>query len=269
MENLQGSSKEMVRDVLHTFLRKRSWPEAFGVAVLATLAGTVGFGIAFLSRSARKRLKRDGEEPLLRTNADRRWLERERTEFTRQLATIIESSDEAILSKDTDLRITSWNQAAERMFGYKASEAIGQSVLFIIPENRSSEDKLMMHRIQLSRKAERYESERRRKDGTVFPVSLTISPILDATDAVVGVSTIMRDISESKRIEDERQVFLSFFENSPDFIGITNQNWKPVYLNPAGRKMVGLPLDHPVKDTESFEYFPRDQRAFLPDVIIP
>src|SRR5262245_61907446 len=155
------------------------------------------------------------------------------------------------------------------MFGYKASEAIGQSVLLIIPENRSSEDQLMMHRIQLSRKAERYESERRRRDGTVFPVSLTISPILDATEAVVGVSTIMRDISESKRIEDERQVFLSFFENSPDFIGITNQNWKPVYLNPAGRKMVGLPLDHPVKDTESFDYFPRDHRAFLPDVIIP
>src|SRR5262249_35212287 len=141
-------------------------------------------------------------------------------DLTRRLATIVESCDEAILSKDTDLRIISWNQAAERMFGYKASEAVGQWVRFIIPENRVSEDQLMMRRIQQSRKAERFESERRRKDGTVFPVSLTISAILDSTNTVVGVSTVMRDISERKRIEDERQVFMSFFENSPDFIGI-------------------------------------------------
>jgi PAS domain S-box-containing protein len=244
-------------NIIDPLKKRRSWPFAIAVAGLASLAGTVGFGIAFLNRSARKALKRDDEEQLLRLGV------------TRQLATIIESSDEAILSKDTDLRITSWNHAAERMFGYKASEAIGQSVRFIIPENRLSEDQRMMQRIQQSRKAERSESERRRRDGTVFPVSLTISPILDSTDTVVGVSTIMRDISERKRIEDERQVFMSFFENSPDFIGITNPNWKPVYLNPAGRKMVGLPLDHPVKDTEASEYFPHDRRAFLTDVIIP
>jgi PAS domain S-box-containing protein len=102
----------------------------------------------------------------------------------------------------------------------------------------------------------------------MFPVSLTISPILDATDTVVGVSTIMRDISERKRIEDERQVFMSFFENSPDFIGIVDPNWKPVYVNPAGLKMVGLPLDYPVKDTKVSEYLTPDQRAFLTDVIV-
>src|SRR5262249_44420548 len=122
-----------------------------------------------------------------------------------------------------------------------------------------AEEQSMMERIQQSGKAERFESERRRSDGTIFPVSLTISPIHDETGTVVGVSTIMRDITERKRNENERQVFMSFFENSPDFIGITSPNWKPVYLNPAGRKMVGLPLDHPVKDTESSEYFPRDQ----------
>jgi PAS domain S-box-containing protein len=202
----------------------------------------------------------------------RRRLERERTEClaaARQLATIIEYCDEAILSKDTDLRITSWNHAAERMFGYKASEAIGQSVQFIIPENRLSEDQSMMQRIEQSRKAEHFESERRRRDGTVFSVSMTFSPILDATDRVVGVSTIMRDISESKRIEGERQVISSFFENSPDFIATGEPNGKPVYINPAGLKMVGLPLDHPVKDTEASEYFPPDQRAFLTDVIVP
>jgi len=72
--------------------------------------------------------------------------------------------------------------AAERMFGYKASEVIGQSVLIIIPENQRREDRLLMQRIQENRNVERFESERRRKDGTVIPVSLTVSPILDAND---------------------------------------------------------------------------------------
>jgi PAS domain S-box-containing protein len=209
---------------------------------------------------------------IFRDITERRVLERERTQslrVTRLLASIVESSDEAILSKDTDLRITSWNRAAERMFGYKASEAIGQSVRLIIPENRLNEDQAMMQRIQKSRKVERFESERLRRDGTVFPVSLTVSPIHDAADTVVGVSTVMRDISERKRIEEERQVFLSFFENSPDFIAIGDPNSKPVYINPAGLKMVGLPLDHPVKDTEASKYFPPDQRPFVTDVIVP
>src|SRR5262245_6464646 len=127
----------------------------------------------------------------------------------------------------------------------------------------------MMQRIHQSRRVERFESERRRKNGTVFPVSLTISPIHDATDTVVGVSTVMRDISERKRIEDERQVFMSFFENSVDYIGIADPNWRPVYVNPAGRKMVGLPLDYPIKNTTTSDYLPPDQRAFLTDVIVP
>jgi PAS domain S-box-containing protein len=235
--------------------KRRSWSFAIAVAGLATLAGTVGLGIGFLSR--KKALKRDEEKQLLRLHSPR------------QLETIVDSCDEAILSKDTHLRITSWNRAAERMFGYKASEAIGQSIHFIIPKDRLSEDQLMMHRIQRSRKAERFESERLRRDGTVFPVSLTISPILDATDTVVGVSTVMRDITEGKRIDDERQVFMSFFENSPDFIGIAGPNWKPVYINPAGLKMVGLPLDYPIKKTEIFEYIPPDQRGFVTNAILP
>jgi PAS domain S-box-containing protein len=237
--------------------KRRSWPFSIGVAGLATLAGTVGFGIGFLSRSAKRALKRDEEEQLLRLRV------------TDQLATIVNTCDEAILSKDTDLRILSWNRAAERMFGYKASEVIGQSVGLIIPENRQREEQRMMQRIQQSRKVERFESERLRRDGTVFPVSLTISPIHDAAGTVVGVSTVMRDITERKRVEDERQVFMSFFENSVDFIGIVDPNWRPVYINPAGLKMVGLPLDHSVEQTTSSDYFPPDQRAFLTDVIVP
>src|SRR5215831_683421 len=121
----------------------------------AILAGTVGFAIGFFSRSTKVALTRDEEDQLFSLHT------------TRQLETIVDSCDEAILSKDTDLRILSWNHAAERMFGYKASEAIGQSVRFIIPENRIGEEQQMMERIQHSGNAERFESERRRRDGTI------------------------------------------------------------------------------------------------------
>src|SRR5262249_41894391 len=114
------------------------------------------------------------------------------------------------------------------MFGYKASEAIEHSVMLIIPEKRHHEEQGLMKSIQQMRKVESFKSERLRRDGTIFPVSLTISPIHDATGTVVGVSTVMRDMTERKRAEDERQVFIAFLENSVDFIGIVDPNWKPV-----------------------------------------
>src|SRR5262249_7323524 len=78
----------------------------------------------------------------------------------------------------------------------------------------------------------------------------------------------VRDISERKRIEDERQVFVSFLENCADFIGIADPNGKPVYVNPAGRRMVGLPVDLPLEKTRIPDYYSPDQRAFASDVIV-
>jgi PAS domain S-box-containing protein len=208
---------------------------------------------------------------VFRDVTERRRIEMEKRESSRvahQLAAIVESCDDAILSKDLNLSITSWNRAAERMFGYTASEAIGQSVQLIIPENRLSEEESVMRRIRRGEKVEHLETDRCRKDSTVFPVLLTISPIHDASGAVVGASSILRDITERKRIDDERRVFLSFFENSPDFIGIAGPNGKPVYVNPAGRRMVGLPADYPIDKTQILDYYPPDQRAFASDVIV-
>jgi PAS domain S-box-containing protein len=209
---------------------------------------------------------------IFRDITERRRLERERKEsfrIARQLAAIVESCDDAILSKDLDLRITSWNHAAEQMFGYSALEVIGRSVRLIIPENHLTEEEGVMQRIQRGEKVEHLETERCRKNGTVFPVLLTISPVHDATGIVAGASTIVRDITERKRIEDERQVFMSFFENSPDFIGIADPDGKSVYINPAGRRMVGLPADYPIENTHIPEYYAAGQRAFACDVIVP
>jgi PAS domain S-box-containing protein len=216
--------------------------------------------------------KTRGAVLIFRDIIERRRLERERKEATRaahQLAAIVESCDDAILSKGLDLRITSWNLAAERMFGYTASEAIGQPVQLIIPENRLAEEAGVMQRIQRGEKVARFETERRRKNGARFPVLLTISPLHDAAGTVAGASAIVRDITERKQREEERQVFVSFLENSLDFVGIADPNGAPVYLNPAGRRMVGLPADYPIEKTQIIDYYTPDQRALASETILP
>jgi PAS domain S-box-containing protein len=145
---------------------------------------------------------------IFRDITERRRIEIEReasSRTSRQLADIVESSDDAILSKDLDLRITSWNHAAEEMFGYTASEAIGQTVRIIIPETRWSEEEDVMQLIRGGRKVEHHETERRRKDGTVIPVSVSISPVHGTAGVVVGASTIVRDITHQRAVEEERE----------------------------------------------------------------
>jgi PAS domain S-box-containing protein len=146
---------------------------------------------------------------IFRDITERRRAELERSTGGRlvtQLAAIVESCDDAIVGKDLNLHITSWNRAAEQMFGYTASEAIGQSILFIVPKDRLSEEEEVVRRIRRGQKVEHLETERRRKDGTTIPVSLTISPIRDEFGTIVGASKIARDITERKRaVEAERE----------------------------------------------------------------
>lgn len=126
-------------------------------------------------------------------------------EDRRLLASIVDSSDDAIISKDLEGRLTSWNRAAERMFGYTAEEAIGQSVAMLLPPERSNEFNYNMERIRRGEKVVHHETLRRKKDGTVFETALTISPMHDETGRIMGASKIGRDISAAKRAERERQ----------------------------------------------------------------
>ena len=116
----------------------------------------------------------------------------------RHFAKIVDSSDDAIVSKDLNGTILSWNAAAERMFGYTAEEAIGQSIRVIIPGDRQSEEDEVLRRIRAGKSVTHFETERLRKNGTLIPISLTISPIFDAENNVIGASKIARDISERK-----------------------------------------------------------------------
>ncbi len=131
--------------------------------------------------------------------------ERKRGEDASQrLAAIVESSGDAIISKDLDGRITSWNEAAEHLFGYKPDEVIGKPITILIAPDRQQEEPAILERIRRGERIDHYETVRRRKDGTLFDISLTLSPIRDENGRIVGASKIGRDISERVRSERRR-----------------------------------------------------------------
>ncbi len=130
--------------------------------------------------------------------------ERKRSEQKRaELAAIVESSDDAIVSRDVNGIITSWNRGAEKLYGYTAPEAIGKPVTILMTPERADEDPANLARILGGETVQPYETVRRRKDGTLVEVSLTVSPIISETGAVVGASKIARDISDRKRQQRE------------------------------------------------------------------
>jgi PAS domain S-box-containing protein len=124
------------------------------------------------------------------------------------MAAIVESSDDAIISKDLNGVITSWNDGAERLFGYAAVEVVGKSVTILIPASRADEEPYILERIRRGEKIDHYETVRRRKDGSEVDISLTVSPVRDVSGKVIGASKIARDITERKRAEIEREELL-------------------------------------------------------------
>jgi PAS domain S-box-containing protein len=129
-------------------------------------------------------------------------------QFSRQLASIVESSDDAIVAKDFDGVVTSWNRGAERVFGYTADEVIGKSITILMPPDRYDEELRILDRIRRGERIEHYETVRRRKDGSLIDISLTVSPIRTAEGRIVGASKIARDITERK-VSEARQVLLA------------------------------------------------------------
>lgn len=120
----------------------------------------------------------------------------------RLLSAIVDSSDDAIVSKDLNGIVTSWNRAAEGIFGYSSQEMIGRSILTLIPTERHGEEKEIMRRLKLGERVDHFDTMRQRKDGSLVDVSLTISPIKSEEGVVVGASKIARDISKRKRAEE-------------------------------------------------------------------
>jgi PAS domain S-box-containing protein len=147
-----------------------------------------------------------GDGPPTFTGYIRDITERRRAEAARAyLAAIVNSSDDAILGKTLEGIITSWNNGAERMFGYTAAEAVGQQICLIIPPERHGEEGQILERLRRGERIEHFETVRRRKDGTHIDVSLTVSLIKDSEGNIIGASKIARDITERKRAEEALQ----------------------------------------------------------------
>jgi PAS domain S-box-containing protein len=172
------------------------------VVFLMASATAISF-LAEAMQTARSRASAAETEARL---ADERRTERAAADEARaRLAAIVETSDDAIVGKNLDGIITNWNRGAERIFGYSAPEIVGQPVLILIPPERHNEEADIIGHIRRGERVEHFETVRRRKDGTLFDVSLTVSPILDGEGKIIGASKIARDITARKQAEKERR----------------------------------------------------------------
>jgi PAS domain S-box-containing protein len=190
----------------------------------------------------------------------------------RLLASIVESSDDAIVSKSLDGSIQSWNAAAERLFGYTAEHAVGRHISLVIPSERLSEEEHIIASLKAGHRIEHLETERVRADGSRIQVSLMISPIKDDDGQVIGASKIVRDITERKRVEADREKFVRLIENSTDFISMCDLHGVPFFVNRAGLDMVGLDsVDDARRMPVPSFFFPEDQarmvNEFFPSVL--
>jgi PAS domain S-box-containing protein len=200
-------------------------PHAFSeseIDVALTLARLLGFSLARLeAESVRKAIERDA----------------------RQLAAIVESSDDAIVSKDLNGVIQTWNAAAERMFGYRAEEAIGCPITMLIPEDRQNEEPGILARIRRGERVDHFETVRRRKDGNLIDLSLTISPIRDGHSRIIGASKIARDITERKlaeaRLQESERRLQELLTAIPAAIYTTDAEGRITYYNEAAVELAG------------------------------
>jgi PAS domain S-box-containing protein len=165
----------------------------------------------------------------------------------RRLGAIVESSDDAIISKDLNAIVNSWNNAAERIFGFTAEEAIGQPITILIPADRQNEETEILRRIKRGERIDHFETVRMRKDGSLIDVSITISPIKNDQGEIIGASKIARDITESKEAQERLQRALDFDEtvmlSMDEGLYTVDTEGRLTFMNPAAQKIFGWTLD--------------------------
>ena len=212
-----------IREEADVFIRKDGsfFPVAVSATPLVVDGQNVGVVVSFRDETKR----RDAEAALQLRSA------------------IVDSSDDAIISKNIDGIITSWNKGAETVFGYSAAEAIGRHITLIIPPDRHHEEDRILAQIRSGESVDHFETVRMRKDGTLLNVSVTISPIRDASGRVVGASKVGRDGTEQKRIEralrESEERFRAIVETTPELVKLVKADGTLLHMNSSGLAMIG------------------------------
>jgi PAS domain S-box-containing protein len=166
--------------------------------------------------------------------------DRKRAELSAmRLAAVVRSSHDAVIAKDLNGTITDWNQSAERIFGYKAKEIVGKSILTIIPKDRQKEEMQILRKIRRGQSIDHYETVRRRKDGRLIDVSLTISPIKSPAGKIVGASKIARDITEQKQIKRRLGEQARLLDLSDEAIIVRDPQDRIIYWNKGAQEIYG------------------------------
>lgn len=183
-----------------------------------------------------------------------------------KLAAIVESSDDAIISKDFDGTILSWNNGASRIFGYSSEEIVGKSISILFPPDLIEEEIEIINKIKLGEHTKNYETIRVRKDGTHFPISLTVSPIRNLKGKIIGVSKICQDITNRKEAENEAYKLASIVESSADGIISADLTGRIQSWNRGASRIFGYTSEEIIGKNASI-LFPPDLLHELPEVI--
>jgi len=192
-------------------------------------------------------------------------------EITGLLAAIVASSDDAIISKNLDGIITSWNKSAERIFGYTPEEAIGQNVTLIIPLERYAEESDILNRLRRGERVDHFHTVRRRKDGSLLDVSLTISPVRDSSGRVIGASKVARDITAQKQAEralqESEQRFRVIMDASPIMVWMSGTDKLCYYFNKGWLDFVGRNLEQELGNGWTQNLHPEDSDRCLQNYV--
>ena len=183
--------------------------------------------------------------------------QKQASQYARSLAAIVQSSEDAVISQDLDGTIKSWNPAAQKMFSYTESEALGQPMSMLGPSDRVGEFKEIIEKVRKGVTVERYETQRRRKDGTLVDVSVTVSPVRDEQGKLIGLSAIDRDITAQKQAS---QYARSLIEASLDPLVTISPDGKITDVNEATVKVTGVRREKLI-DTDFSNYFKEPGKA--------
>ena len=229
--------------------------QAIAQASLYAADGCLVIYITVLTHRRRDNLQRLNQE-LQRSNDERaHLLQRERE--------TIGLAPDAYLLADLDARFTDVNPAASQLLGYSREELVGRTIYDIIPPEDAARLNETKANLLVPGRVETGEWTLVRRDGTLVPVEVSANILPDGR-----WQAFLRDISERKRIEDVRQLYVALLDNSSDFIGIADPTGTPIYLNAAGRRMIGLEPDFPVEQMAIQDCYPPDLRTFVTDVLL-